>query len=930
MKLSYYLFLLFVSISFTVAAQHQHPFQVYKENDRYGLKNAKKEIIVKPIYLNIKTSKFGVFAMQTENRKWAIFDKEGIRVTDFIYDRMEQELPNVIEVRQGSKVGLVAEDGKQLVRVDYDKIAPVGKVILSQNTAINNSMQPKSFQYRGAIVTKNNITGFINTQNKLILPIDNERVKATAKFDLKNGFIDVVGLIVTKNGQFGIVDETGKTIIPFQYNYINALNRLGFGELEQNNKTGLYDAKLSIIVAPTFDEISILNEKLFAGKNGNSWKIFDIKNPNKVYATVSAVYPFSNGFTRIKKGKKWSVLSAEGIIKLGFEYDEIVPFGRNLLLKKDGKYFIFTSKGKVKPYEFSTIISWRNLNDKLKPAQTTKGKYGYINDDGTFVIAAKYDDAKDFREGVAIVKKDNLYGFIDEQGKLIQPIKYQIPNVNMEYTVLLVQSESLYGYINYQGKILIDCQYEAIAFYDDFMRAKLNGKYGWIDKNGKQIIPFQFDFIENYDEHKKQFRYQKGNKLGWINRTLTKNESQSLVEWADEIELTKNKVRNIRVGNYFGLINENQEFIIPVRYENKLVFDKFGKAIVKENQLWGMIDKGGNVVIPSVYQEQFRFDDNQLACVLKNGKYGVVDYDGNVLVTMVYDSYIYTDYEYWTVKKNNKFGITNSKGQLIIPIEYEKVFPYINHLALAKKDGKWGYINEINQPVIPFEYQVLNSFIDGRAIAKKGDYWGIINTDNEVILDFKFDNLIEETNGFISASKQGFWGIIDESYQTVVPFKYDKITTLNSYFRIEKNDKIGLYSIDGQLILPAFYDALTIDGNGFKIQKDGKSGLLDFDGNVLIPVIYDELMYFNSGISRVKKGNKYGMITAEGKLIIPCNYDNLGIRFTGEYIEAAKDEQYGILNKNGKTVTKFQYEKIRWKNGNAEGLKNGNWLKIAL
>ena len=930
MKLSYYLLFVFVSVSLTMTAQHQRPFQIYKENGKFGIKDAQNKVVVNPIYRDIKTSKFGVFAMQSIEQKWAIFNSEGVQISAFVYDRMEQNLPNIIEVRQGAKIGLVNEDGKQLIPVNYHKITPIGKVYLAQKTAVNNSMQPIAFEYRGAIVTKGNVTGFIDQNNKMILPMQYEKIKATANFELANGIIDIVGLIVVKNGQYGIVNQSGQSVIIAQYNYINALNRLGLGELQKNGKKGLYNKKLEIVIEPKFDEITILNDQLFAGKLNNIWTIYDSKKADKVYAEVDGIYPFANGFSRIKKGAKWSILSPDGNVLLPFEYSGVTPFGQNVLLEKEHQRFIYTSNGMVKPYNFLSVISWRNLNDKLKPAQTLEGKFGYINDNGTFVIDAIYDEAKDFDQGVAIVKKDNLYGFINEKGELIQPIAYQIPNLNQKPTTLLVQKKSLYGYMDYQGNQLIDCQYESIAPFGKFMRAKRNGKWGWIDQQEKAVIPFQFDFIENYEKGKERFRYQNDGKLGWINYQTTKNELQTLSEWADDIEISEADVRNVRVGNYFGLINQSNEFIIPVRYETKIVFDKFEKAVVKENGFWGMVDKGGNIVIPTIYQERFRFGKNQLACVLKNDKYGVVDYNGNIVIPTIYDSFIYTDYEYWTVKKNNKYGITDDKGQLIIPIEYEKVFPYINHLALAKKDGQWGYINELNQPIIPFEYQVLNSFIDGRAMAKKNNYWGMINPDNETILPFKYDNLVEEVNGFISANQQGFWGIINDRYKIIVPFKYDKITSLDNYFRVEKNNKVGLFTTDGQLILPTSYDALTIDENGFKIRKEDKYGLFDFDGNPLIPIIYDELMYFNNGISRVKKGDKYGMITAQGKMIISCDYGYLGLQFTDNYIEAMKNGRYGILNKNGKTVVKFQYERIRWKNETAEGLINGNWLKIKL
>lgn len=935
MRLRYNLIFAFVMFSFSIFGQYERPFEIYKENGKYGLKDAQKTIVVKSIYQDIKVSQFGVFAVQAENKKWAIFDKEGVRVSDFIFDKMEQQLPNIIEVRQGAKVGLIAENGLELVPTVYDKIAPIGKVFLSQREKNNNSMRPNSFEYRGAIVSKGGKSGFMNNDSKLILPIDYEKIKATANFDLATGFIDVVGLITVKNNQYGIVNEKGELIIPYQYNYINGLNRLGFGELQKNGKRGLYNTSLQVIVAPDFEEITILNEKLFAGLNDNIWSIYHIKNTAEVRTTVEGIYPFANGFSRIKKGEKWSVLSPEGNVLLPYEYQGVVPFGRNVLLEKDGKSFIYTSEGKLKLYEFLEMISWRNLNDEIKPIQSLEGKYGYINDDGTFVIEPIYDAAEEFKKGIAIVKKGGFYGFVDKAGKLVKPIAYQIPNLDRMPDVLLVKKGSKYGYFDYQGKELITCKYEAIApYFHRFLRAKVNGKWGLISKNEAVLIDFQYDFLESdnqkHDQTISSFRYQKGSEIGWISVNGIRRIEQDIHNWAEKIEPINDSVYSVLVGSYFGLIDKNEQFIIPIRYGNKIVFDEKGRAIVKENGFWGMIDKEGKVIIPTIYNSQFTFDENQMACVSKDGKYGVIDVAGNVIVPTIYDNYIYTNYEYWTVKQGNKSGIVNRKGELLIPIEYEKVFPYINHLALAKKDGKWGYIDESNQAVIPFEYQVLNSFIGNRAIAKKEDYWGMISPENRIVLPFEYDKLLDEVNGVIKANKEGFWGVFNHNYELILPFEFDNIEFFDNYFRIEKEGKVGLYSNDGQLILSAFYDAITIIECGFKIQKDDKVGLLDFDGSVLIPAEYEELMYFHNGMSRVKKGEKYGMISSEGKWIISCAYDYLGIRFTGKYIEAAKDGRYGILNKKGRTVVKFRYEKIRWKMDEAEGLLNGEWIKIDL
>ena len=40
-------------------------------------------------------------------------------------------------------------------------------------------------------------------------------------------------------------------------------------------------------------------------------------------------------------------------------------------------------------------------------------KYGYRDENGTIVIPAKYEDAKDFKDNCAIVKHNSFYGVIN-------------------------------------------------------------------------------------------------------------------------------------------------------------------------------------------------------------------------------------------------------------------------------------------------------------------------------------------------------------------------------------------------------------------------------------------------------------------------------------------------------------------------------------
>lgn len=58
-------------------------------------------------------------------------------------------------------------------------------------------------------------------------------------------------------------------------------------------------------------------------------------------------------------------------------------------------------------------LAWVKLN----------GKYGYINKIGEIIIPFNYDDAGYFMEGMTYVKLDGKMGFIDKTGKVVIPFK---------------------------------------------------------------------------------------------------------------------------------------------------------------------------------------------------------------------------------------------------------------------------------------------------------------------------------------------------------------------------------------------------------------------------------------------------------------------------------------------------------------------------
>ena len=59
---------------------------------------------------------------------------------------------------------------------------------------------------------------------------------------------------------------------------------------------------------------------------------------------------------------------------------------------------------------------------KLERKKADNGKYGYVDEDGNWVIEPKFDHAWDFDNGIAKVKLDDKYGYIKTDSTyLVEP-----------------------------------------------------------------------------------------------------------------------------------------------------------------------------------------------------------------------------------------------------------------------------------------------------------------------------------------------------------------------------------------------------------------------------------------------------------------------------------------------------------------------------
>ncbi len=351
--------------------------------------------------------------------------------------------------------------------------------------------------------------------------------------------------------------------------------------------------------------------------------------------------------------------------------------------------------------------------------------------------------------------------------------------------------------------------------------------------------------------------------------------------------------------------------------------------------------------------------------ILKQDKYGYIDDSGEIVLDFIYDWADFFIEGVAVVSINDSMGVINKQGSVLIPIEYKDIEPFKNALAVVGKNGKYGIINKLNQLILPIEYDEIGSFNDGLALVVKNNLYGFTNTSGDVVIPLKYQSVGSFQNGYAYVEQQvkvdtaetekSLKGIINSKGELVVNIENDWIEPFNNrgIARARKNNKYGLYTINGSLLVDFIYDnigefnngyALVADSNtytfinekgklitdfkfeyspealtyskfsdlGFaKVMTKGKFGIIDTTGEKVVPAIFDAIgKYKPSGLTAVSKKGKWGYANQDLRLSIQYLYD-FGADFVNGKAIVKKDDIYGIIDTDGKLIVPLQYESIK-------------------
>ncbi len=307
--------------------------------------------------------------------------------------------------------------------------------------------------------------------------------------------------------------------------------------------------------------------------------------------------------------KKWGYVANNGEVVVESKYDRCYEFSSEGLAPiyepKEKQFYFITTKGvkiatEIKDFKLMDRMGFalEGFGDGLIPVKHND-KWGFLNKDGKVAIPAKYDNVTGFGSRHAVATLGKKLFIINTSGEetAVDPSILEIRKFS-ENVAPFRAADKKFGFIDVNGNTVIKPQFESVGYFKDGIAwAKTtDGMVGYLGTNGEWIITPQFNTAGNFDSESGLARVKTGSEWGYVNKEGKVIRKSDTMVWEEfSIGLAMGKKDGV-----FGYFNDQGEWAIQPQFDGGRDF-KNGYAAVKKGGKWGMIDKSGNWVIKPEY-----------------------------------------------------------------------------------------------------------------------------------------------------------------------------------------------------------------------------------------------------------------------------------------------------------------------------------------
>lgn len=653
--------------------------------------------------------------------------------------------------------------------------------------------------------------------------------------------------------------------------------RQGIAIVSKNKKYGAIMVGGKEIVPPIYDALSDFVDGFATAKYRNEERTINL-----------------SGQIQVKKGEEYVFLPQE--------YDWGHDFVDNIcIVEKIDKQINWQAVGRlgiisVKKNPNSTEFSFEDL------------------------LPCEYSSIRLLKDGFFLIVKDNRYGLINSDGKIIAETKYcQITIVAEKY----FQLDAIEPYLKLNHNYcIIDEKGDPMTPYNcsEIKHISINNMDYWIVSEGEfkgvycnnsQIIPVFYKEIKQLSDSFECIRFDEEIVKYNLYGQVVLNYSGSQIVFPSDCSI----VLDSPIGLFraskdrrWGIINQKKEWVVPNKYvyiypfQNgyaKIIEGVLGGSAFSDDDIFkdcycGLIDTIGNEVLPTEYNELSYIDGYWIVC--KDYKYGLLSSSLSEIIPPTYSKMEHLKNGFFIVTQDgDKLLIDNTGKEILAPASFDEIelfgdsfFKLIYNKA-GCFDRDWiSIVNQNGKTIVEYDdYREITYLGDGLMVLDKrydGKY--LVNFQGERIYEWSYDEIKKRDNGLFSLRSKKRWGVGDVSGNIIIDIEYldeivfdndtatirvDEIIRLDepSYKqKINREGTVIVHDGEKEIELPKGVYWGTDFTNGISIIRRKREryserniiGVADVNGNIIIPAKYEEIRLLSNNTILVKANDCCGML----------------------------------------------------------------------
>ncbi len=312
---------------------------------------------------------------------------------------------------------------------------------------------------------------------------------------------------IREGRKVGYINRTGQVVIPPKFETAEDFHE-GLARVYVGAEAGFIDRAGKFVIKPLYTTATHFeNGKSLVSKEG---KYFLIDKQGNTIADIPhrVLGDFHAGLATIQRARTtgpdgksipsaYGYINRDGKVVIEPQFMPAGPFpddGKGLAVGGLNRHWVyFDQTGKI---IIRVSMEGKDRADPFRDGllRCKEGFYwGYKDPSGNWAIPAKFDDAADFKDGLASVQHEGKWLWIDTSGKSVNPPTRERLGKPSEGLTLYREADRL-GYLQSNGTPAFPFRKydEARDFTCGLARIKLDGRFGYLDTSGNLKIPNQY------------------------------------------------------------------------------------------------------------------------------------------------------------------------------------------------------------------------------------------------------------------------------------------------------------------------------------------------------------------------------------------------------------------------------------------------------